>query len=162
MINIKPVAEASAASSTATDSSGGGLSDSSNTEQQVTPRLEAPPQKQNVWGATRQKLSTSSLPITATVPPLFEGGEDATDTRDYQEQLEIAEQHRYFPEPAKFSYEEMQLYREEMKDCSTPREGAGPEGSQPPTGTGQDSPPMPELLPARGHFVQGRIIRFLS
>jgi hypothetical protein len=57
---------------------------------------------------------------------------------------------KYFPESENFSYEQMQLYREEMKDCSTPREGMGLEAEE------QDSPPMPELiLPARGHLVQG-------
>ena len=148
MINIKPMAEAGVASSTSTD---GGSSDS-NTEQ-VTPRLEAPPQKQNVWGATRQKLSASSLQ-QAAVPPLFDGdNDDEADFREQQHQLT----EKYFPEPENFSYEQMQLYREEMRELpsSTPREGVDlPD--PPTTAMEQDSPPMPELLPARGHFMPGR------
>jgi len=140
MINIKPVAEPGAASST----DGSGSSSEGNTEQQqVTPRLDAPPQKQNIWGATRQKTSPASRKQSGSVPPLI-AGDDEADFREQQQQLT----EKYFPEPENFSYEQMQLYREEMKDlpCSTPREE---EPEQ------QDSPPMPELLPARGHFGSG-------
>lgn len=142
MINIKPVSEPGGASSSSTTD--GGSSDS-NTEQ-VTPRLEAPPQKQNIWGASRQKPSPSTQKH-AIVPPLFVGDDD-TDSRDQQQLLT----EKYFPEPENFSYEQMQLYREEMKDvpCSTPRD----QEEQLATAE-QDSPPMPHLVPARGHFETG-------
>ena len=102
MVNIKPVQQQM-------DGSPQESSESEGQAEKITPRLEAPPQKQNIWGAGNRQRSFDRSDEEQPQQPFYDDGvKEESLSNDQPDSITSKAQSEYFPSEADFSFSRLQ------------------------------------------------------